>query len=137
MVVHLTPVMIQKTIDTRSAKRQIERCTLRLDAATFPAYGIEKLSRDVQRIVVQFHGNAYGAIKNLFVHATDFGPAALNAADRIVHRSVVEGRPVLPHQHDVARIECAIELRERVTGMGEIAEILESGDGLERGGNSG
>ena len=133
VVVDLAPVMVEQAEDAGGAEVEFGDGSLRFEMATFAADGVENFSRDMQRIVVELEGDARGTIEEPLVDATDFGPAALGAAERIVHGNVVEGRPVLAHEQDVAAIESAIELGKRMTGMGEIAKIFKTGDGVERG----
>jgi len=137
VMVHLAPMVIEKAVNPRGAKRQIQSAGLGLQTATFPAHRVKNLSRHVQGVIMEFDREARRSIEQPLVHAANFGPAALDAADRIVHGDVVEGRPILPHEHDVAGVKCAIKLRECVARVGEIAKIFEAGDGIERGGKSG
>jgi len=91
----------------------------------------------VERIIVELDGDADGAGENAFVDAADFGPTAFHAAEGIVHGDVVEGGPILAHEHDVTSVEGAIKLSESVTRMSQIAEIFVTGDGFNCRGKSG
>jgi hypothetical protein len=134
VVVDLAPVVIEEAENARGAEGQVECGGSGFEAAAFTADGVENLSRDVQRIMVEFNSNASGAGEETFVNATDFGPATLDATNGIVHGNVVERGPILAHEDDVAGVKGTIELSESVTGMSEIAKIFETGDGIERGG---
>ena len=85
----------------------------------------------MERIIVELDGEPDGAGEEAFVDAADFGPTVFDAAEGIVHRDVIEGGPILAHEHNVSSVEGAIELSESVTRMSEIAEIFETGDGVE------
>ena len=137
VVVDLSPVMFEKAEDAGGAEGQLGDGGGSFEATAFATYGKEDFAGDVERVIVELDGDASGAGKKLFVHAADFGPAAFDPAERIVHGNFFEGRPILAHEDDVAGIECAIKLRESVTRMREIAKVFVTGDGIERGGKSG
>ena len=134
VVVDLAPVLIEEAEDAGGAEGQVECGGSGFEAAAFTADGVENFSRDVQRIMMEFNGNASAAGEEAFVNAADFGPATLDATDGIVHGNVVERGPILAHEDDVSGVKGTIELSESVTRMSEIAKIFETGDGIERGG---
>lgn len=133
VMVNLTPVMIQHTKDARRAEGQIGNGGWRFEPASFAADGVEEFAGDVQRIVGELGGDAGWAGKEPFVDPADFGPAAFDAAEGVVHGDFFEGRPILSHENDVLGIKCAIKLSESVTGMCQIAKVFVAGDGIERG----
>jgi hypothetical protein len=137
VVMDLSPVMFEKAEDASGAEGQLGDGGGSFEATAFATYGKEDFAGDVERVIVELNGDASRAGKKLFVDAPDFGPAAFDAAEGIVHGNFVEGRPILPHEDDVAGIKCAIKLRESVTRMREIAKVFVTGDGIERGGKSG
>jgi hypothetical protein len=137
VVVDLAPAAVEETEDARGAEGEIEGGSGTFKAAAFVADGVEKFSRDVERISVELDGDASGAGEDAFVDAADFGPATFHAADGIVHGSVVEGGPILTHEENVASVKGTIKLSESVTRMSEIAKIFVAGDGIERRGESG
>src|SRR5580692_7120271 len=109
--------MIEKAEDAGGAEGEIGDSVWSFEAASFAANGKEDFAGDVERVIVELDGDASGAGKKLFVHAADFGPAAFDPAERIVHGNFFEGRPILAHEDDVAGIKCAIKLSESVARM--------------------
>ena len=137
VVVDLAPVMIEEAEDTGGAEGEIGDGGCSFEATAFTTHGKEDFAGDVERVIVELDGDACRAGKKFFVDAADFGPAAFDAAEGIVHGDFFEGRPILPHEDDVAGIKCAIKLSQSVTRMREIAKVFVTSDGIERGGKSG
>lgn len=135
-MVDLAPVMIQKTENAGSSESQVEGGNGTFEAATFATDRVKNLARNVQRIVEKFHSNTSGSEEELFVDTANLRPTAFDAADRIIHGDIVEGRPILAHEDNVLSIKGTIKLRECMTRMGEIAKILVTGDGIECSGES-
>ena len=133
VMMDLAPVMAKETEDARGAEGEFEDGGGALKAAELAADNVEGFSTEVKGIVVELDGDLGLAGEESLVDAADFWPAALDAAEGIVHGDVVGRRPVLAHEDEIAGVESAIELRERVPRMGEVAEIFVAGNGVKRG----
>lgn len=118
VVMDLAPVMVEKTEDARGAEGEFEDGGGTLKAATLAADGVEGFSAEMKGIAVELDGDAGLAGEESFVDAADFRPAALDAAEGIVHGDVVGRRPVLAHEYEVSGVKGAIKLREGVARMG-------------------
>jgi len=118
VMMDLAPVMVEKTEDARGTEGEFEDGRGTLKAAALAADDIEDFSTEVKGIVVELNGEASLASEEPFVDAADFRPAALDAAEGVVHGDVVGRGPVLAHEDKVAGVEGAIELRECVARMG-------------------
>ncbi len=72
--------------------------------------------------------HARRAGEDALIHRTDLRPAALDAAERIIHGDVWGILPVLGHQSQIAAIEGTVELHQRLLGFAERDRVLAAGD---------
>ena len=110
VVVDLAPAGVEEAEDASGAEGEVESSGNANEAAAFAANGVEEITREVEGVMVKLDGDGGGAREEAFVNTADFGPAALDAAERIVHGDVVGRAPVFAHEDDVAGVEGAIEL---------------------------
>jgi hypothetical protein len=137
VVMDLAPAVIEQAEDARGAEGEIEDGGGAFETAPFAADGVENFPRDMKRIIVKLDGGAGWAGEKSLVNTANLWPAALDAAEGIVHGNFVGWGPILAHEDKVASVKGTIKLSESVTRMGEIAEIFVAGDGVERRGKSG
>src|SRR5258706_2241176 len=116
--------------DPGGANGQVEGVRPVLEPPALAADRVEDLIRFVQGVVVELDPQPRRAAKDPLVHRADLVPAALDPAERIVHRRVARLLPVLGHEREVARVQRAVELGERLPGLPDVPEIFPSRDGL-------
>jgi len=127
----LTPLVADETEDARGADGENKTGGGAFVDTAFAAHGVEDVSCNMQSVTIERGGDVSGAGKEALIDAADFGPAALDATQRIIHGDVVGGTPIFLHERDVAVVEGAIELSEGVARVGEVAQIFLTGDGVK------
>jgi hypothetical protein len=137
VMMDLAPAVIEQAEDARGAESEIEDGCGAFETAPFLADGVENFSRNVKRIIVKLDGDVGWAREKALVNTANLRPATLDAAERVVHGTLVGWGPILAHEDEVAGVKGTIKLSESVTRMGEIAEIFVAGNGVERRGKSG
>jgi hypothetical protein len=134
VVMDLAPLGFDAAKDARGAEVQVEASfscfQVGFEVAAFATHCVENIVKDVHGVVVKFHGHFVGTVKDTLVDRFDFLPAAFDAAKGIVHGDFQGVVPVFGHAGEVAVVEGAVELREGLDGLGEVAEIFLAGDGL-------
>src|SRR5262245_48407498 len=87
VMVHLAPVASGVAAEEAAgADGEIEGLALALEAAALASDGPEHTARDVQRVVAELDVDPGGTCEDALIDRADSRPAALDAAQRIVHR---------------------------------------------------
>jgi hypothetical protein len=120
VVVQLAPTIGLETENAGGADNQVDGRTGGSEMAAFATDGEEQLWRGVERIVDELDLNDGWAREDALVDGTNVFPAAADAPNRIIERSLGSRVPVLLHVREIAPVEGTVELRkseQRVSGI--------------------
>src|SRR5262249_27917418 len=116
--------------DSGYADSKFEVSTGSRIVCVFPSNHIEETPKNLQRVVVKLDAHSCRAAEKAFIGRANFPPTTLDSSVRGNHHSLIGVVPALLHHVQITTIERAIEARERLHGLAEVAQVFVSRDRL-------
>src|SRR5579884_2304230 len=116
MMMHLPPFSFYSPEDPGCPNRHLQHSITCSILTSFSTHYVEDLPCFMIAVVVELKPIWLRTAEDTLVDGSDLLPAALNAADRVLHYRFVRLRPVTRHLLHVSGVESFIELRQCLHG---------------------
>src|ERR1700722_17349623 len=128
-MVHLSPATVDEFENScRANVQRLHRFAIMVGAA-FPPHGPKHLPGTMNRIVPEFDVNVRRALEDPLIHLVRLIRSAPDPAERVINRDFIGLTEIIVDHLQVACVERAVKLRQRLLRLAEVSKILSTRNG--------
>src|SRR6202023_3485788 len=129
-MMHLSPAPVDQLKNSGRANVQIFHDFTIMIRAAFPPHGPKYVASAMNGIIPKLNVNVRRTLEYPVIHLVWRIRATPNSSERVIYRDFIGVSEIFVHHLQIASIECAVELGQRLWRLAKISEFLVTCDGL-------